>query len=73
VPLATAGTITVTVDTGSSDPATTIYLLSDPCSVTSCLAGGGTVASAAVAAGTYYILIDSSVAGGMYDYSVTCP
>ncbi|MDI7269387.1 MAG: DUF4215 domain-containing protein [Myxococcota bacterium] len=71
-----SGTLQVTIDRATSDPATTAYIVTNPCSpATSCLAAGGSAdsASATVVAGTYYILIDTSAGGGPYRYSVTCP
>jgi cysteine-rich repeat protein len=73
VTVTTAGTLTVTVDTGTSIAGTTIFLLSAPCSPSACIGGGTTVATATVVPGTYYILVDSSAAGGSYRYAVTCP
>lgn len=71
-----SGTLRVTIDRATSDPATTAYIVTNPCSpATSCLAAGGAgdSVSATVVAGTYYILIDTSAGGGPYRYSVTCP
>jgi hypothetical protein len=73
VTLATAGTLTVTIDTGESEPGTAVYILSNACVSSSCLAASTSVASASVAAGTYYIVVDSVPGGGAYSYSVACP
>ncbi|MDI7269130.1 MAG: hypothetical protein QME96_14165 [Myxococcota bacterium] len=68
-----SGLLTVTLDTAASDPETRLFILSNPCSMTSCLADGRPTVSASVTPGTYYIVVDTSVDGGAYAYVVTCP
>lgn len=71
VEVTASGTLSVSLDSGT-EAGTTVLLLSDPCTPT-CVAASSTVASATVSPGTYYVLIDSTTAGGAYAYTVNCP
>ena len=73
VTVAAAGTLSVTLNAADTAPGTTVYLLSNACLMSSCLANSTTTASASVTAGTYYIVVDSTVGGDIYDFTVTCP
>ncbi|MBI5502261.1 MAG: hypothetical protein HY907_18605 [Deltaproteobacteria bacterium] len=73
VTLASPGTLTVTFNAADTEPGATVYLLSDACLMSSCLARSTTSATATVAAGTYYIVVDTSAGGGPYDFNVSCP
>jgi cysteine-rich repeat protein len=76
----TSGTLTVTVTAAESAPGTTVHILTNPCSTSSCISRGTTTATATVTAGTtYYILVDTGLPAdpehpdGRWVYSVTCP
>ncbi|MBI5485852.1 MAG: hypothetical protein HY905_00820 [Deltaproteobacteria bacterium] len=73
VTVTAAGTLSVTLNAADTEPGATVYLLSDACLMSSCLANSTTTASATVTAGTYYIVVDTSVGGGMWDLTVSCP
>jgi cysteine-rich repeat protein len=72
IPVTGTGTLTVTVDTSSSHPATEVYILSDGCDVSTCM-DHGTTASASVTAGTYYIVVEGDTGGGAFRFTSTCP
>ena len=64
------GTLTATLNPDRTDEGTEIYILSDACDSNSCIAWGGSSASASVSAGIYFLLIESP---GAYDFNVECP
>jgi len=67
-------TVNVTVDTSASLPGTAVYVLTDACDVSSCVADSETTASFSATGGTtYYIVVDSPSGGGAYEFDVTCP
>ena len=69
VAVTASGTLAVTVAT----PATHVYILSDACSTSSCMAHSTTTASASVTAGTYYIVVETGTGGGSFEFSANCP
>jgi hypothetical protein len=69
-----SGTLAVTVDTTESLPGTELYILTDPCSLSSCLGWSAGTAAASVTGGvTYYVVVDSPSGGGAYRFTVSCP
>ncbi len=67
-------TVNLTLDTTASLPGTALYVLTDACDVSSCVANGTTTASFSATGGsTYYIVVDSPSGGGAYEFSVSCP
>ena len=74
VEVSAAGTLTVNLGNDSISGAA-IYILTDPCSPSSCLDRGttGDPASVSVSAGTYYVLVETPSSGGAWRVTVTCP
>jgi len=74
VEVPSAGTLSVTLGSGTA-AGTAVFILTDPCSPSSCLDRGtsGDPAGASVSAGTYTILAETTGIGGNVNFSVSCP
>lgn len=64
------GNLTVTVNTSRSAPGTQIFVLRDPCNLTSCIGRTAGTTSVAVTPGTYYLVAETP---GRWAAGVTCP
>jgi cysteine-rich repeat protein len=74
VEVSAAGTLTVNLGNDSISGAA-IFVLTDPCSPSSCLDRGSTgdPVSLSVSAGTYYVLVETPAGGGAWRVTTSCP